>query len=94
MFDNADRPRTGRLTRTVLPQATAYAPPRAAAAAIRRSSAATTVSVATTIAVYLKKNRHARKSSCDGQSCQTRTTQHYERRRDEVILDKVERIAI
>jgi hypothetical protein len=41
-----------------------------------------------------QESRHARKSGCDGQSCQTRTTQHYERRRDEVILDKLERIAI
>jgi len=34
------------------------------------------------------------KSSCDGEACQTRTTQRYERQRCEMILDEVEHIAI
>jgi hypothetical protein len=55
MFDNADRPRTGRLTRAVLPQAKAYAPPRAAAAAIKTKLGSNHSFRATTIAVYLKK---------------------------------------
>jgi hypothetical protein len=53
MFDNADRPGTGMLTRTVLPQAEAYAPQRAAAAAIKTKLGNHSFR-ATTVAVYLK----------------------------------------
>ena len=84
---------TGKLIRTVLPQANAYA-------MIRRLAAAAGIATklgnhsfrATGITAYLKKRRHAGKAAAIPNHTSTRTTQLYDRRRDEVSLDEVERI--
>ncbi|HJT71483.1 MAG TPA: tyrosine-type recombinase/integrase [Terriglobales bacterium] len=86
---------TGRLTRTVLPQANAYA-------MIRRRSAAAGIDTklgnhsfrATGITTYLKNGGTLEKAAAMANHASTRTTQLYDRRRDEISLDEVERIAI
>jgi site-specific recombinase XerD len=86
---------TGRLTRTVLPQANAYA-------MIRRRAAAAGIATklgnhsfrATGITAYLKNGGTLEKAAAMANHASTRTTQLYDRRRDEVSLDEVERIAI
>ena len=86
---------TGKLTRTVLPQANAYAMIR------RRASAAGIATKlgnhsfrATGITAYLKNGGTLEKAAAMANHASTRTTQLYDRRRDEVSLDEVERIAI
>ena len=86
---------TGKLTRTALPQANAYA-------MIRRRAAAAGIETklgnhsfrATGITAYLKNGGTLEKAAVMANHASTRTTQLYDRRRDEVSLDEVERIAI
>jgi integrase len=87
---------TGNLTRTVvLPQANAYA-------MIRRRAAAAGIATrlgnhsfrATGITTYLKNGGTLEKAAAMANHASTRTTQLYDRRRDEVSLDEVERIVI
>ena len=84
---------TGALTRTLLPQANAYA-------MIRRRAAAAGIATklgnhsfrATGITAYLKNGGTLEKAAAMANHASTRTTQLYDRRRDEVSLDEVERI--
>ncbi len=86
---------TGKLTRTPLPQANAYA-------MIRRRAAAAGIATrlgnhsfrATGITAYLKNGGTLEKAAAMANHASTRTTQLYDRRRDEVSLDEVERIVI
>ena len=86
---------TGQLTRTVLPQANAYA-------MIRRRAAGAGIATklgnhsfrATGITAYLKNGGTLEKAAAMANHASTRTTQLYYRRRDEVSLDEVERIVI
>ena len=86
---------TGKLTRTVLPQANAYA-------MIRRRAAAAGIETklgnhsfrATGITAYLKNGGSLEKAAAMANHASTRTTQLYDRRQDEVTLDEVERIVI
>jgi site-specific recombinase XerD len=86
---------TGKLTRTVLPQANAYAMIR------RRANTAGIATKlgnhsfrATGITAYLKNGGTLEKAAAMANHASTRTTQLYDRRRDEVSLDEVERIVI
>jgi len=86
---------TGKLTRTVLPEANAYA-------MIRRRAADAGIGTklgnhsfrATGITAYLKNGGTLEKAAAMANHAPTRTTQLYDRRRDEVSLDEVERIVI
>jgi integrase len=86
---------TGQLTRTVLPQANAYA-------MIRRRAAVAGIAAklgnhsfrATGITAYLKNGGTREKAAAMANHAATRTTQLYDRRRDELSLDEVERIVI
>jgi integrase len=79
----------------VLPQANAYA-------MIRRRAAAAGIATklgnhsfrATGITAYLKNGGTLEKAAAMANHASTRTTQLYDRRRDEVSLDEVERIVI
>jgi integrase len=86
---------TGKLTRTVLPQANAYAMigRRAAAAGIATKLVNHSFR-ATGITAYLKNGGTLEKAAAMANHASTRTTQLYDRRRDEVSLDEVERIVI
>ena len=85
----------GKLTRTMLPQAKAYA-------MIRRRAAAAGIETklgnhsfrATGITAYLRNGGTLEKAAAMANHASTRTTQLYDRRRDEVSLDEVERIVI
>ena len=81
-------------THTVLPQANAYAMigRRAAAAGIATKLGNHSFR-ATGITAYLKNGGTLEKAAMANHAS-TRTTQLYDRRRDEVSLDEVERIAI
>ena len=86
---------TRQLTQTVLPQGNAYA-------MIRRRAAAAGIETklgnhsfrATGITAYLKNGGTLEKAAAMANHASTRTTQLYDRRRDEVSLDEVERIGI
>ncbi|MDR3440584.1 tyrosine-type recombinase/integrase [Telmatospirillum sp.] len=86
---------TGQLTRTPLPQANAYA-------MIRRRAEAAGIKTkignhsfrATGITAYLKNGGTLEKAAAMANHASTRTTQLYDRRRDEMSLDEVERIVI
>jgi integrase/recombinase XerC len=86
---------TKQLTRTVLPQENAYQ-------MIRRRAAAAGIETklgnhsfrATGITAYLKNGGTLEKAAAMANHASTRTTQLYDRRRDEVSLDEVERIVI
>jgi integrase len=86
---------TAKLTRTVPPQANAYA-------MIRRRAAAAGIATklgnhsfrATGITAYLKNGGTLEKAATMANRASTRTTQLYDRRRDELSLDEVERIVI
>jgi integrase/recombinase XerC len=88
-------PSTAALTRTVLPQANAYA-------MIRRPSAAAGIATrlddhrfhATGITAYRKSGSTLEKAAATASHVSMRTTQRYDRRRDEVSLDEVEPIVI
>ena len=86
---------TRALTRTSLPQANAHA-------MIRRRAAAAGIETkvgnhsfrATGITAYLKNGGTLEKAAYMANHASTRTTQLYDRRRDETSLDHVERILI
>jgi site-specific recombinase XerD len=86
---------TDALTTTPLPQANAYA-------MIRRRAAAANIATkignhtfrATGITAYLKNGGTLEKAAAMANHASTRTTQLYDRRRDDVSLDEVERILI
>jgi integrase len=86
---------TSKLTRTVLPQANAYAMirRRASSAGIRTKLGNHSFR-ATGITAYLKNGGTLEKAAAMANHASTRTTQLYDRRRDEVSLDEVERIVI
>jgi integrase len=86
---------TDELTATPLPQANAYAMirRRAAAAGIETKIGNHTFR-ATGITAYLKNGGTLEKAAAMANHASTRTTQLYDRRRDEVSLDEVERVAI
>jgi integrase len=86
---------TGKLTRTVLPQANAYA-------MIRRRAAAAAIETrlgnhsfrATGIMAYLKNGGTLEKAAAMANHASTRTMQLHDPRRDELSVDKIERIVI
>jgi site-specific recombinase XerD len=86
---------TGRLTRTPLPQANAYA-------MIRRRAAAAGIGTkignhtfrATGITAYLKNGGTLENAALMANHASTRTTQLYDRRPDQITLDEVERIRV
>jgi site-specific recombinase XerD len=86
---------TGQLTQTPLPQANAYA-------MIRRRAATAGIETkignhsfrATGITAYLKNGGTLEKAAAMANHASTRTTQLYDRRRDEMSLDEVERVVI
>jgi hypothetical protein len=86
---------TNKLTRTVPPQANAYAMigrrPTAAGIATKLGNDSFR---ATGINAYLKNGGTLEKAAAMANRTSPRTTQLYDRRRDEVSLDEVERIAI
>jgi integrase len=86
---------TGKLTRIVLLQANAYAMigRRAAAAGIATKLGNHSLR-ATGITAYLKNGGTIEKAAAMANHASTRTTQLYDRRRDGVSLDEVERIVI
>jgi hypothetical protein len=94
LFRTIDRG-TGTLTRTVLPQRNAHAMirRRAAAAGIATSSA-TTASGQRGSRPISRTAGPLEKASAMANHASTRTTQLYNRRRDEISLDEVERIVI
>ena len=86
---------TGLLTTTPLPQANAYAmvQRRARTAGLARRIGNHTFR-ATGITAYLKNGGTLEKAAAMANHASTRTTQLYDRRRDELSLDEVERILI
>ncbi|MGG5812477.1 tyrosine-type recombinase/integrase [Falsiroseomonas sp. CW058] len=86
---------TGRLTRAPLPQANAYA-------MVRRRAEAAGIGTrignhtfrATGITAYLKNGGTLENAAAMANHASTRTTQLYDRRRDEISLDEVERISV
>jgi site-specific recombinase XerD len=86
---------TGQLTRTPLPQKNAHA-------MVRRRAAAADIDTkignhsfrATGITAYLKNGGTLEKAAAMANHASTRTTQLYDRRRDEMSLDEVERVVI
>ena len=86
---------TGRLTRTPLPRANAYA-------MVRRRAADADIETrignhsfrATGITAYLKNGGTLENAADMASHARTRTTQLYDRRRDEISLDEVERIRV
>jgi len=86
---------TAQLTRTPLPQANAYAMVgrRATAAGIKTKLGNHSFR-ATGITAYLKNGGTLEKAAAMANHASTRTTQLYDRRRDEMSLDEVERIRV
>ena len=86
---------TGQLTRTPLPQANAYAmvQRRALAAAIGTRIGNHSFR-ATGITAYLKNGGTLENAAVMANHASTRTTQLYDRRRDDITLDEVERIRV
>jgi site-specific recombinase XerD len=86
---------TKQLTRTALPQANAYAmiQRRALAAGIGTKIGNHTFR-ATGITAYLKNGGTLENAAAMANHASTRTTQLYDRRRDEISLDEVERIRV
>ena len=86
---------TGLLATTLLPQANAYAmvQRRARAAGLATRIGNHTVR-ATGITAYLKNGGMLEKAAAMANHASTRITQLYDRRRDELSLDEVERIMI
>jgi integrase len=95
LFRTIGRSTAGQLTTTPLPQANAYA-------MIRRRAAAVGIATkignhtfrATGITAYLRNGGTLEKAAAMANHASTRTTQLYDRRRDEVSLDEVERVVI
>ena len=86
---------TGKLTGTPLPQANAYAMVRrrAAAAGIRTRIGNHSFR-ATGITAYLKNGGTLERAAAMANHASTRTTQLYDRRREDMSLDEVERIRV
>jgi site-specific recombinase XerC len=86
---------TGRLSNTALPQANAYAMVRrrALAAGIGTKIGNHTFR-ATGITAYLKNGGTLENAATMANHASTRTTQLYDRRRDDISLDEVERIRV
>jgi site-specific recombinase XerD len=86
---------TGRLSTTALPQANAYAmvTRRALAAGIETKIGNHTFR-ATGITAYLKNGGTLENAATMANHASTRTTQLYDRRRDDISLDEVERIRV
>jgi site-specific recombinase XerD len=86
---------TGRLSTTALPQANAYAmvTRRALAASIETKIGNHTFR-ATGITAYLRNGGTLENAAAMANHASTRTTQLYDRRRDDVSLDEVERIRL
>src|SRR5215469_13082719 len=83
------------LTQTVLPQANAYAMIGERATAVSIATKLGNHSFrATGITAYLKNGGTLEKDAAIANHASARTTQLYDRRREEVSLDEVERIAI
>jgi integrase/recombinase XerC len=86
---------TGRLTRSALPQSNAWAMIER-----RRSAAGIETRIgnhsfrATGITAYLRNGGTLEKAAAMANHASTRTTQLYDRRRDEISLDEVERVVI
>jgi integrase len=94
LFRTIDRG-TGTLTRTVLPQRNAHAMIRLAGRGGRdRHQLGNHSFRATGITAYLKNGGTLEKAAAMANHASTRTTQLYNRRRDEISLDEVERIVI
>ena len=86
---------TGRLTRTPLPQANAYAMVQRRAVAAGISTRIGNHSFrATGITAYLKNGGTLENAAAMANHASTRTTQLYDRRQDEISLDEVERIRV
>ena len=86
---------TGRLTRTALPQANAYAMVRRRAVAAGIGTKVGNHSFrATGITAYLKNGGTLENAAAMANHASTRTTQLYDRRRDDISLDEVERIRV
>ena len=86
---------TGKLTRTPLPQANAYAMiGRRAAAAGIETKVGNHSFRATGITAYLKNGGTLENAAAMANHASTRTTQLYDRRHDEISLDEVERIRV
>ena len=86
---------TGRLSRTVLPQANAYAMVRRRALAAGIDTRIGNHSFrATGITAYLKNGGTLENTAAMANHASTRTTQLYDRRRDDISLDEVERIRV
>jgi len=86
---------TGRLSRTVLPQANAYAMVRRRALAAGIGTRIGNHSFrATGITAYLKNGGTLENAAAMANHASTRTTQLYDRRRDDISLDEVERIRV
>ena len=86
---------TGQLTHTVLPQANAYAMVQRRALAVGIGTRIGNHSFrATGITAYLKNGGTLENAAAMANHASTRTTQLYDRRRDEISLDEVERIRV
>jgi len=86
---------TGRLSTTALPQANAYAMvTRRALAAGLDTKIGNHTFRATGITAYLKNGGTLENAAAMANHASTRTTQLYDRRRDDVSLDEVERIRL
>jgi len=86
---------TRKLTRTPLPQANAYAMVRRRAAAAGIGTKIGNRSFrATGVTGYLKNGGTLENAAAMANHASTRTTQLYDRRRDEISLDEVERIRV
>ena len=86
---------TGRLSRTVLPQANAYAMVRRRALTAGIGTRIGNHSFrATGITAYLKNGGTLENAAVMANHASTRTTQLYDRRRDDISLDEVERIRV
>ena len=86
---------TGKLTRTPLPQANAYAMiGRRAAAAGIATKVGNHSFRATGITAYLKNGGTLENAAAMANHASTRTTQLYDRRHDDISLDEVERIRV
>jgi site-specific recombinase XerD len=84
---------TGRLSTTPLPQANAYAMVRRRALAAGIGTAIGNHTFrATGITAYLKNGGTLENAAAMANHASTRTTQLYDRRRDEISLDEIERI--
>lgn len=86
---------TGRLTKTPLPQANAYAMiGRRATAAGIETKVGNHSFRATGITAYLKNGGTLENAAAMANHASTRTTQLYDRRQDDISLDEVERIRV